>query len=207
MLGFSSSVRVACAIAAIITCHSQIAAGEVLRIGGTGAANGMIRSVGALFTTKTGIAIALVPSLGSTGANNALANGILDAAFSGRQLTPAETAKGLTAVAELLTPFGLVTSHPHPNGLKSSEIAQLCRSDNPTWADGTPIRIILRPANDSDSWLIGHLFPGMSAVIDKLRDRADLSVAATDQDNADMAEQTPGSLVGAISHADPNGKA
>jgi phosphate transport system substrate-binding protein len=197
MLGFTSSVRAACAIAAIMTCHTPVAASDVLRIGGTGAANGMIKSVGALFTAKTGIAIVLVPSLGTSGANNALANGILDAAISGRPLTPAETAKGLTAVAEMLTPFGLVTSHPHPNGLKSSEIAKLCRSDSPTWADGTPIRMILRPANDSDSWLVGRLFPGMDATIDHLRRRADLSVAATDQDNADMAEKTPGSLVGA----------
>jgi phosphate transport system substrate-binding protein len=91
----------------------------------------------------------------------------------------------------------LATSHPHPNGFKSSEIARLYQSDRPTWADGTPIRIILRPSTDSDTWLLGRTFPGMSAAIDKIRKRADLSLAATDQDNADMAEKTPDSLVGA----------
>ena len=76
-------------------------------------------------------------------------------------------------------------------------IAQLYQSNDPTWADGTPIRIILRPTTDSDTWLLGQTFPGMSAAMAKVRKRADLSIAATDQDNADMAEKTPGSLVGA----------
>jgi phosphate transport system substrate-binding protein len=91
----------------------------------------------------------------------------------------------------------MVTSHPNPNGLKSAEIAQLYQSNKPVWVDGTPIRIILRPTNESDTWALGRMFPGMSAAIAKVRDRADLSVAATDQDNADVAEKTPGSLVGA----------
>jgi phosphate transport system substrate-binding protein len=197
MSGLSSSLRAACAIAAAIFCQSHSAAGETLRIGGTGAANGMIESLGALFTVETGVAVKLIPSLGTTGANRALADGIIDVAVSGRPLTPAETAKGLTVVAEVHTPFGLATSHPNPNGFQSSEIARLYQSDRPTWADGTPIRIILRPSTDSDTWLLGQTFPGMSAAIDKVRKRTDLSLAATDQDNADMAETTAGSLVGA----------
>jgi phosphate transport system substrate-binding protein len=197
MLGLAATVRAACTIAAIITCHSQIAASEVLRIGGTGAANGMIKSVGTLFTAQTGIAVQLVPSLGTNGGNRALANGVIDAAISGRPLTAAEIANGLTTVAEFHTPFGLVTSHPNPNGFKSGDIARIFQSDNPTWADGTPMRIILRPTTDSDTWLLGHLFPGMTEAMAAIRKRADLSVAATDQDNADMAEQTPGSLTGA----------
>jgi phosphate transport system substrate-binding protein len=149
------------------------------------------------FTAQTGIAVQLVPSLGTSGANRALANGVIDAAISGRPLTAAEIASGLTTVAEFRTPFGLVTSHPDPSGLKSGDIARIFRSANPTWADGTPMRIILRPTTDSDSWLLGHLFPGMTEAMTAIRKRSDLSVAATDQDNADMAEQIPGSLTGA----------
>jgi phosphate transport system substrate-binding protein len=197
MLGLTALVRTVCATAAIIACHTPILAGEVLRIGGTGAASGLIKSVGAQFTAATGIETTLVPSLGTTGANRALANGVIDVAVSGRPLNPAEIAKGLTVGAEVRTPFGLVTSHPHPDGFKSSQIAQLYRSDNPTWADGTPMRIILRPTTDSDSWLLGHLFPGMNDAMAAIRKRADLTVAATDQDNADMAEHVPGSLTGA----------
>jgi phosphate transport system substrate-binding protein len=170
---------------------------EILRVGGTGATNEMVKSLGALFATETGITLELIPSLGTGGGNNAVADGVIDLCISGRPLNPTEIAKGLTAVAELRTPFGMATSHPKPNGFKSAEIAQLYQSDKPIWADATPIRIILRPTNESDTWALGQMFPGMSAAIAQVRNRTDLSVAATDQDNADMAEKTPGSLIGA----------
>jgi phosphate transport system substrate-binding protein len=192
-----SSVRVGCAIAGALLFQSQLAAAEPLRIGGTGAANEMVKSLGALFTAETGIALKLIPGMGSGGGNNAVADGVIDLSISGRTLDPKEIAKGLTVVAEVRTPYGMATSHPHPNGLKSAEVAQLYQSDRPLWADGTPIRIVLRPAAESDLLVLSQMFPGMSAAIAKVRDRPDLSVAATDQDNADMAEKIPGSLVGA----------
>ncbi len=43
---------------------------------------------------------------------------------------------------------------------------------------------------------MGELFPGLAPAMAKARQRPDIPVAATDQDNADMAEQTPGSLAG-----------
>jgi phosphate transport system substrate-binding protein len=81
--------------------------------------------------------------------------------------------------------------------LKSAELVNIYRADRPAWPDGTPVRIVLRPTEESDNALLGHLFPGMSEAIKQARTRSDLSVAATDQDNAEMAEKTQGSLVGA----------
>ncbi|MDP2411492.1 MAG: substrate-binding domain-containing protein [Pseudolabrys sp.] len=172
-------------------------AAENLRVGGTGAINEAVRGLAPAFAAETGIAIQLVPSMGTSGGNSALADGVLDVSVSGRPLNAKEKASGLKAVAEMRTPYGLVTSLAKPNALRSAELAQLYQSDKPIWADGTPIRIILRPSNDSDTALLGQLFPSMSEAIVKARSRADLSVAATDQDNADMAEKMPGSLVGA----------
>jgi phosphate transport system substrate-binding protein len=197
MLDIRSCVQVACVIVGTVFFPNQIVAAETLRVGGTGAANEMVKSLGALFAADTGIALELIPSLGSGGGNSAVLDGVIDLSVSGRALTPAETAKGLTAVAEFRTPFGLVTSHRNPNGFKSVEIAQLYQSHKSLWSDGTPIRIILRPTNDSDTLVLANIFPGMAAAMAKARIRADLSVAATDQDNTDMAENTPGSLVGA----------
>lgn len=197
MLGITCGVRVTCMLAAILFFQNQAMAGETLRVGGTGAVNEMIKSLGALFAAETGITVELIPSLGTGGGNSAVAAGVIDLCISGRPLNPAETAKGLTAVAEFRSPFGFVTSHPNPSGFKSTDIAQLYRSAKPVWADGAPIHIILRPTNDSDTELLGQLFPGVVAALAKARERADLSVAGTDQDNADMAEKTPGSLVGA----------
>lgn len=58
------------------------------------------------------------------------------------------------------------------------------------------MRIILRPKSESDTALLGELFPPLAPAIEAARLRADIPVAATDQDNADLAEQTPGSLIG-----------
>jgi phosphate transport system substrate-binding protein len=44
--------------------------------------------------------------------------------------------------------------------------------------------------------LLGDLFPGMSEAIKHARTRNDLSLAATDQDNVEIAEKVKGSLVG-----------
>ena len=197
MFAIRNSARAACVIVGMLFFQSQIVAGEILRVGGTGATNEMIKSVGVPFAAETGINVEVIPGLGTGGGNKAVADGVIDLCISGRPLNAAEIAKGLVAVAELRTPFGLVTSKSKPNGFKSAEIAQIYQSDKPAWANGAPIRIILRPTNESDTSVLGQMFPGMIGAIAKVRDRADLSVAATDQDNAEMAEKTSGSLVGA----------
>lgn len=197
MFDIKNSVGMACAFTILLLFQHQVEAAETLRIGGTGATNEMVKNLGPLLLAEAGIKVELIPGLGTVGGNKAVADGLLDLAISGRPLNPAETALGLTAAAEFRTPFGLVTSHPNPNGFNSAKIAGLYRSEEPVWADGTPILIILRPTNESDTWVLGHLFPGMEAAIATARERADLSVAATDQDNAEMAEEAVGSLVGA----------
>ena len=59
-----------------------------------------------------------------------------------------------------------------------------------------PLRIILRPRSETDTALLGALFPGMDAAIETARRRTEVPTAATDQDNVDRAERTPGSLTG-----------
>jgi phosphate transport system substrate-binding protein len=171
--------------------------GESLRIGGTGAVTELLRQMGPAFTADTGIALEVVPGLGTSGGNSAVADGKLGLAFSGRDLRDKEAAKGLKVVAVFRTPFGFVTSRKGPNNLRKGEIVALFRADRPLWPDGTPILIHLRPADESDYMVLGELFPGFTEVVQQLRKRRDLSVAATDQDNADMAEKVKGSLTAA----------
>ena len=99
--------------------------------------------------------------------------------------------------ASFRTPFGLVTSRPGPDNLKRDEVAPLYRADRPLWPDGTPVLITLRPADDSDNAILAELFPGMREALAHLRKRRDLSISATDQDNADAAERDKGSLAAA----------
>jgi phosphate transport system substrate-binding protein len=172
------------------------AAADTLRLGGTGTANGMLRQVGAEFTAADGGKVEVVASLGSTGAIRALADGVIDIAVSARPLKADEAAAGLRQVAVLRTAYVIATSHSNPNGLKSADLARIFAAEKPTWADGTPIRILLRPRSDTDMALLGQLFAGMDKAIEAARRRAEVPIAATDQDNIALAERTPGSLDG-----------
>ena len=80
--------------------------------------------------------------------------------------------------------------------MKSADLAGIFAAEKPTWADGTPIRIILRPRSDTDTALLAELFAGLGAAIETARRRTELPTAATDQDNAALADRTAGSLIG-----------
>ena len=171
-------------------------AAQTLRVGGTGTAIGMLQQVGAEFTAATGVKVDVVSSLGSTGAIRALTDGLLDIAVPARPLKPDESAAGLRQVAVLRTAYVIATSHPNPDGLKRADIAKIFSAEKPAWSDGTPVRIILRPRSDTDTALLAELFPGMVDALEVARGRPELPTAATDQDNAALAEHTPGSLTG-----------
>jgi phosphate transport system substrate-binding protein len=168
---------------------------ETLRAGGVGAATQLLPALYAA-SGEQQVKLEVIPSLGSGGGLRALADGALDFAVSGRLLNAEELKQGLKIVATVRTPFVLVTSTAAPGGLKSSEISGVFSSPKSTWADGSPVRLILRPKSDTDTPILGGMFPGMVAAIETARTRQDVPIAATDQDNADAAERIPGSLAG-----------
>jgi phosphate transport system substrate-binding protein len=174
---------------------TSAAAAETLRVGGTGSATEMMRALGQTFATSREIQLEVVPSLGSTGALRAVEAGMLDIAVAGRRLSSAELSKGLTERAAIRSAWGLATSHRNPNGLKSVAITTLYGEPDARWDDGTAIKVILRPKGDSETLALTAAFPGMDSVLERLRARRDVPMAATDQDSADAAERTPGSLV------------
>ena len=167
-----------------------------LRAGGTGATTELLHRLAAEFDKETGYRTQVVASLGTTGGLRALADGYLDVAVAGRALKPEEQAKGLKVALVVRTPFVLATSHKAPGGLALADVVRAFADPDLSWADGTPIRVILRPRSESDVMLMTSLFPGLGDAMEKARQRPEVPVAATDQDNADLAERTPGSLVG-----------
>jgi phosphate transport system substrate-binding protein len=169
---------------------------EGIKLGGTGAATEFLRRLGSAFTAQTGIATEVVPGIGSSGALRAAGDGAIDIVAAGRPLTPAETAKGLAVAFSLRTPFAFVTSHPAPQGLSLAEIGRAYAAPNMAWASGEPMRVILRPKLEGDTILMETLFPSLKTAIETARRRPDIPVAATDQDNADLVERTPGSISG-----------
>lgn len=168
-----------------------------LKIGGTGAVTEALRQLAPAFKDDSGIDLDVIPGLGTSGANSAVIDGKIAIAVAGRDLREKELAKGLRVGATFRTPFGLVTSRPGPDGLKLNEIAALFGAAKAAWPDGAPVLLILRPADESDNIVMAQLFPGLGRVLPQLRMRRELSVAATDQDNAEAAERNAGSLVGA----------
>lgn len=168
---------------------------RAVRIGGTGAALGLMTRLAAAYTAQApGAAIEVLPSLGSSGGIRALGEGVIEIAVSARALRQEEAASGLRAVPLSRTPFVLVTSHPEPPGIAGSDLASLYAEPAAAWPDGTPLRIILRPASDSDSMLLERHFSGMRAALAKARQRVELPVAQTDQENVTLARELEGSL-------------
>lgn len=176
----------------------MIAAGpalsKTLKVGGTGAATALLDQLAPAFEAETGIKLEVFSGIGTSGANAAVADGKLGLAVSGRNLRDKEKERGLKLGAAYRTPFGLVTSREGPDSLKKSEVLAIYQADNPLWRDGTPILINLRPADESDNVIMEEYFPGMAQTLQRLRKRRDLSIAATDQDNLDVAERAKGSL-------------
>lgn len=170
---------------------------DSLRVGGTGSATEVLRALAPVFQAETGITMVVVPNLGSTGAFAAVADGKLDLALGGRALHDKERARGLRVGETLRTPFGFVTSRAGPDHLKKEDIVAIHQAVDPTWPDGMPILIALRPVDESDNEVVAAYFPGMAEALVQLRKRRDLRIAATDQDNADIAESTRGSLAAA----------
>jgi phosphate transport system substrate-binding protein len=182
-------------LAAALACD-RAAAGGVVRASGTGAAIALLQHLGARLAVEQRVEFVVIRSLGSAGAVKALADGKLDLAIVGRRLNSRETAAGLHEAMSLRTAYVLATSRPDPGNLASGDVARIFGATNPVWPDGSPVRIILRPRSDTDSELLGDLFPGMKQAIEAARQRPELPTVATDQDNADMAERLTGSLTG-----------
>lgn len=172
---------------------ADTAAAQTLRLGGTGGAMGMVRRI-ADAHAAAGLRIDIVPGLGSSGAINAVADGVIDLAVTSRPLKPKEAEKGLVAILFARTPMVWITSHPAPAGINSADIPGIFAAATPTWADGSPINIVLRLASDTDVAIVEGYVPGLAEAFAEARRRPEIPVAATDQDNAAVAEQLPGSF-------------
>ncbi|AKH98935.1 phosphate ABC transporter substrate-binding protein, PhoT family [Hoeflea sp. IMCC20628] len=186
-----------CLMATLTVCFAvlPVSAAETLRLGGTGSATVLVERLAAAFeASESGLKVQVIPGLGSSGGIAAAQDGALDIAVSARPLKPAET--GLVEVVAVITPYGLVSSNSKPGDIANADVAAFFASTTSIWPDGSPVRIILRPKSESDTALLGQTFPEMAAAIDQVRTRIDVPLAATDQDNLEMAKAIDGSLVG-----------
>lgn len=191
---FSSILRLAAVGLAVLPLMVGGATAATLRVAGSGGFLEAINQIAAPFAAATGNKLEVIGGLGTAGAMRALGDGVIDAVFAAREPKEGEAKAKLVAPVFTRTPMVFVTSQAKPNGLRSSDLADVFAAQNPKWDDGTPLRIILRTRVDADTVLVGWAVPGLVAAIERARLRTDIPVAATDQDNVNIAQRLPGSL-------------
>jgi phosphate transport system substrate-binding protein len=169
---------------------------DALRAGGTGSALGTMQILASAFSKNRGQTnvVTLVPNLGSSGGIKALKAGAIDIAFISQAPTAEMTAAGLVSFEYGRSPFVLVTNKAGVSNISSQEVAAILSGQKPFWADGEPVRFVMREVGDSDNEFLASFSPDIAAALKIARNREGLVIAMTDQEAADRAERLPGSL-------------
>lgn len=171
------------------------AAAETMRIGGTGFVIATMRLLGErLAELRPDIQVEVLPSLGSSGGLAALADGAIELAVSARALIEEERAKGLREAACAVTPLTFATSRAPATTLALRDLPRLFTEPSPRWADGTPLKVILRSRSGSEIPYLSERLPGMADAFAAAFKRPGIAVGSSDQENADLAQRIDGSL-------------
>ncbi|WP_346895134.1 substrate-binding domain-containing protein [uncultured Roseibium sp.] len=165
-------------------------------IGGTGTALGGMQLLAKAFSEDhPEIKTVVLPSLGSGGGIKALGAGKIDLSLSARPLKDKESATGLTATLYARTPIVFATHRQTAvDSLVIAELPDIYSGATNKWPDGTTLRLILRPEEESDTKLLRGLSDEMNKAVSIALTRSELFVAVNDQDNASALETVPGSL-------------
>lgn len=172
------------------------AAAEELRIGGTGSALGTMQLLARQFgASHPDIRVKIVPSLGSGGGIKAVAAGAIDLAVSSRPIDAAERMLGIAESEYGRTPFVLaVSSKSAVTAITVAQLADIYAGRLETWPDGSPVRPLLRPANDADTVLLSNISPEVRLGLALAAKRPGIRLSLTDQDAADDLERIPGAI-------------
>ena len=171
-------------------------AGESLRLGGTGASLGLMQVLGEAFErSNPDVKVEVVPSLGSSGGIKAAAKGAIDIAFSSRPLTAIETDLNLTDTEWVRTPFVVASGKETEAGdMSLPRLEQIYSGVVTSWPNRERIRLVLRPAAESDTRIAKSISPTLTRAIDSLSSLEGALIAVTDQENLATLAKIPGSL-------------
>jgi phosphate transport system substrate-binding protein len=175
-----------------------------MRIAGTGGAIGTVRALVEAHRRRDPAAAepAFLPNLGTTGGVAAVLEGAADIALAARPPTDAERAAGARHVPYARTPLAFATKAGGAavRGVTLDDVARIYAGETAEWPDGTPIRVLRRPASDTDTTALAAASPAMARALAAAQRRPGLVTAGTDQDNADALEAVHGSF-GAVTLA------
>jgi phosphate transport system substrate-binding protein len=188
-------LRIARWMAVVILASHALAHAEIIRVGGTGAAGGIIRLLGAEFAKSHATdGVQFVDGLGSSGGLRALRDRAIQIAVVSRPLTESES-RGMMTTYVASTPLVLaVRKNTRARSVTSEQLARIYDGSMTAWPDGSVIRLILRPRDDIDTKLLAGMSPGIATAIESAYQRKGMIEAATDDRAADLLEKTPGSL-------------
>jgi len=193
-----NSIAGICSTLLLFTVGSMTPAqADTIKIGGTGAAMAAMRVLTQEFRTANPDAdIVVLPAIGSGGAIKGVQSGVVDVGISARSLKDSERGKGAEETELARTPFVFVV--PKKNviaGFSEGELVDIYAGKRTTWPDGSRIRLIMRPSDDSDAVMLKTKFsPAMAEAVKAAETRPGMLFAATDQDAAEMLDRTPGAL-------------
>lgn len=185
-----------CAAALLACLIAPAVLAETIKIGGTGAALGTMRLLGSEFTRQNPtIKIEVLPYIGSTGAIRNVDAGSIDLGVSGRPLKPGEDKLDVRLSRYALTPL-VIVGHPGLalKSISRAELAAVYSGQTTRWENGGAVRLILRPANETDNDVLRTMSPELSRGLDAALARPGMRYAATDQDAADALEQVSGAI-------------
>ncbi len=167
-----------------------------LKIGGTGAALATMRILGNAFSRiHPDVTVEIPNSLGSRGGIQAVLQGAVDIGLSARPLKDREREAGARGIPYAKTPFILFTGRTAAEiNLTRAQVVEIYAGGGPTWPDGNPIRVVIRPEDESDMEMLKVHFPGMEGALKVARARRGTPMPYSDQDVMDLVEGAPGSM-------------
>lgn len=169
---------------------------ETIRVGGTGSAlGGMQLLAQAFMKAHPESRVVVLPSLGSGGGIKALLSGKIDVSVSARPLKDSEKAKGINDQEYASSPVVFAThKETAVDGVTLEELPALYAGETNVWPDGSRLRLVMRPATETDTKLLRSFSPEMDKAVEAATQRDNLFVAVNDQDNASALEDIRGSL-------------
>ena len=169
---------------------------QVLKIGGVGCVLGSMKILAAAFEkSHPGVKVKVLPSLGTSGSLKAVHQGAIDIGIGGRPMKAEEQGLGLHTIEYARTPLVFVTKKEiAKNDLTTQEFLKILRGELQTWPDGRRIRMVLRPATDSEHIVLKTASPEIGKALENALAQKGMQVALTSQDCANAVEGVSGAL-------------
>ena len=141
------------------------------------------------------IAITTEPSLGSGGGIRAVLAGAIGLAVTSRPISESERQLGAVEIEYARTPFVFAVSNKsRVSAITAQQLADIYSGKMTNWADGSPVRIVLRPISDIDTDMIKQISPDVQRGVVAAQSRRGVRLSVNDQDAADDIEAIPGAV-------------